>query len=156
MSSAFKAGLEFQGHFHFAKGLSSDLENLWETFNWAPMQRHGATESSHTLNACTWSENLTPYLMHCILVVVPLHKCIICTYATPATRFSFLIITIEWSIKLRPIAYWPITTHLRPKVQHYKVWHACAYAWRARQSCAEWHWSGSCVLAHTCAVGGGA
>ena len=35
-----------------------------------------------------------------------------------------------------------------------KVRHACAYAWHALQSCAERHWKGSRVLAHTGVSGG--
>ena len=34
-----------------------------------------------------------------------------------------------------------------------KVKNSCVYDWRARQICAEWHWRGAYVLAHTGAVG---
>ena len=46
------------------------------------------------------------------------------------------MVSIDRSIKLRPIVYWPITTQRRSDT---KVRHACAYAWPARQSCAERH-----------------
>ena len=36
--------------------------------------------------------------------------------------------TIDRSIKLRPIAYWPITTHCATEGPTNKVQHACAYA----------------------------
>ena len=59
--------------------------------------------------------------------------------------------TIDRSIKLCPIAYWPILMQQR---SYTKVRHACAYAWRAQQSCAERHRRAPRVLAHTYVVGG--
>ena len=58
---------------------------------------------------------------------------------------------IDRSIKLRPIAYWPIPAQRRS----IKYGPTCVrVSLGARQNCAERHWRGARVLAQTCVVGG--